>query len=98
MKINSMRDVAATVRGRRKDLGLSQADLAARVGVSRAWINFAKTGNPSQPGLEFKPYAKGDEQTMVFDIVSGCQNLHYDKFHALMPKQEGFGLFFRKRA
>lgn len=66
--------------------------------VSTAWINFAKTGSPSQTGLEFKPYAKGDEQTMVFDTESGCRNLHYDKFHALMPKQEGFGFFFRRKA
>lgn len=64
--------------------------------VSGVWIHFAKTGNPSQPGLEFKPYAKGDEQTMVFDIESGCRNLNYDKFHSLMPKQGGFGMFTRR--
>jgi HTH-type transcriptional regulator/antitoxin HipB len=38
VRVNSMRDFAVAVRGRRRDLGLSQADLAARVGVSRAWI------------------------------------------------------------
>jgi len=47
MKVNSMGDVAATVRGRRKDLGLSQADLATRMGVSRAWINAVEAGKPS---------------------------------------------------
>lgn len=47
MRVNSMRDVAATVRGRRKDLGLSQAELAARVGVSRAWINAVEAAKPS---------------------------------------------------
>jgi y4mF family transcriptional regulator len=47
MKVNSMRDVAAAVRGRRKDLGLSQADLATGVGVSRAWINAVEAGKPS---------------------------------------------------
>jgi HTH-type transcriptional regulator / antitoxin HipB len=47
MNVNSMRDVAAVVRGRRQDLGLSQADLAARVGVSRAWINAVEAGKPS---------------------------------------------------
>ncbi len=31
----------------RKDLGLSQADLAARVGVSRTWINAVEAGEPS---------------------------------------------------
>lgn len=46
MRVNAMRDVAAAVRGRRKDLGLSQADLARRVGVSRAWINAVEAGKP----------------------------------------------------
>jgi y4mF family transcriptional regulator len=47
MRVNSMRDVAAAVRGRRSDLGLSQADLAAHVGVSRAWINSVEAGKTS---------------------------------------------------
>ncbi len=38
MKVRSIRDLAATVRGRRADLGLSQADLASRAGISRKWI------------------------------------------------------------
>jgi ribosome-binding protein aMBF1 (putative translation factor) len=38
MTIRSIRDLAAAVRGRRKDLGMSQADLARRAGVSRKWI------------------------------------------------------------
>jgi HTH-type transcriptional regulator/antitoxin HipB len=38
MTVRSIRDLAATVRGRRTDLGLSQADLASRAGVSRKWI------------------------------------------------------------
>jgi HTH-type transcriptional regulator/antitoxin HipB len=38
MTIRSIRNFAAVVRGRRIDLGLSQADLASRAGVSRKWI------------------------------------------------------------
>jgi len=38
MRINSIRDVAAAVRGRRIDRKLSQAELARRAGVSRKWI------------------------------------------------------------
>ena len=38
MTIRSIRDLAASVRGRRIDLGLNQADLALRAGVSRKWI------------------------------------------------------------
>jgi hypothetical protein len=26
------------------------------------WINFAETGNPSQPGLEWKPYTKEEPE------------------------------------
>ncbi|MGD0882274.1 MAG: helix-turn-helix domain-containing protein [Acidimicrobiales bacterium] len=44
MKINSMRDFAATVRGRRHDLRLSQAGLASRAGVSREWISGLEAG------------------------------------------------------
>ena len=47
MKVNSIRDVAAAVRGRREELGMSQADLAPRVGVSRSWINQVEAGKPS---------------------------------------------------
>jgi HTH-type transcriptional regulator / antitoxin HipB len=38
MPIRSIRDLAAAVRGRRIDMGLNQADLASRAGVSRKWI------------------------------------------------------------
>jgi para-nitrobenzyl esterase len=58
--------------------------------ISRAWINFAKTGNPSQPDLPWKPYAKDDPQTMVFDTVSGCRNLHYDKLIGQIGEQGPF--------
>ena len=37
--LNSIRDLAAVVRGRRADLGLSQAELARRARVSRQWVN-----------------------------------------------------------
>ena len=38
MTVRSIRDLAAAVRGRRIDLGMSQADLASRARVSRKWI------------------------------------------------------------
>jgi len=47
VQINTIRDVAATVRGRRQDLGLSQVELAARAGVSREWISAFEAGKPS---------------------------------------------------
>jgi y4mF family transcriptional regulator len=47
MKIRSIRDLAAAVRGRRRDLGLSQAELAVRAGVSRKWIYQFEAGKPT---------------------------------------------------
>ncbi|MDE3199893.1 MAG: carboxylesterase family protein, partial [Acidobacteriota bacterium] len=76
--------------------GDAPAGYALQDKVSRAWINFARTGNPSQAGLEWKPYTKQDPTTMVFDHTSGCRQLHYEKFEPLMPEQMGFG-FFRPR-
>jgi HTH-type transcriptional regulator/antitoxin HipB len=44
VNINSTRDLAAAVRGRRQDLRLTQADLAARAGVSRVWVSSLEAG------------------------------------------------------
>lgn len=44
MRINSISDLAATLRGRRLALGLSQSALAARAAVSRDWLNSFERG------------------------------------------------------
>ncbi len=44
MVITSPRDLAAAVRGRRASLGLSQAELALRAGVSRPWLSKVEAG------------------------------------------------------
>lgn len=44
MSVRSIRDVAAAVRGRRHDLGISQVELASRAGVSRKWISEFEAG------------------------------------------------------
>jgi len=44
MRIVSIADIAAAVRGRRMDLGLSQGDLADRARVSRKWVNEFEAG------------------------------------------------------
>lgn len=46
-KINSIQDLAAAVRGRRLDVGLSQAALAARANVSRQWVSEFESGKPT---------------------------------------------------
>jgi HTH-type transcriptional regulator/antitoxin HipB len=47
MRVRSIHDLAATVRGRRIAMGLSQAQLAALAGVSRDWVNYFEAGKPS---------------------------------------------------
>lgn len=47
MKITSTRDLAIAVRGRRQSLGLSQADIATRAGVSRPWLSDVEAGKPT---------------------------------------------------
>jgi HTH-type transcriptional regulator / antitoxin HipB len=44
MEIGSLRDLAAIARGRRRELGLSQGDVAARARVSRQWISEFESG------------------------------------------------------
>ena len=46
-KVRSLHDLAATVRGRRLDLGLAQAELARRARVSRKWIGELEAGKAS---------------------------------------------------
>lgn len=38
--------------------------------MSQAWINFARTGNPSREGLAWPPYEAGSRKTMIFDVPS----------------------------
>jgi HTH-type transcriptional regulator / antitoxin HipB len=45
-QIDSLRDLATAVYARRLDLGLSQEELAARMGVSRQWISAFERGRP----------------------------------------------------
>jgi HTH-type transcriptional regulator/antitoxin HipB len=44
MAIESIHDLASRVRGRRLELGLSQAQLADRAAVSREWVNSLERG------------------------------------------------------
>ncbi len=45
-EITSILDLSALVRGRRRALGLSQAELADRANVSRQWISAFEQGRP----------------------------------------------------
>jgi len=55
--------------------------------VSQAWINFARTGDPGQRGLEWKPFTAADPQTMVLDAVSECRALRDEKLSSLISER-----------
>jgi transcriptional regulator with XRE-family HTH domain len=57
LTVRSIRDIAAAARGRRQELGLSQADLAKRAGVSRKWI------------YEFEAAKSGAELGLVLRVL-----------------------------
>ncbi len=59
--------------------------LALQDKVSQAWVNFARTGNPSQPGLAWKPWTATGHDTMVFDTVSEFRSLNDEKLLSLLP-------------
>jgi para-nitrobenzyl esterase len=42
--------------------------------MSRAWISFARTGDPSQPGLTWPKFDPKKVPTMVFDVASRVEN------------------------
>lgn len=46
MKVTSVRDLGALVRSTRLAAGLTQADLAARLGVARDWVVRLEQGHP----------------------------------------------------
>jgi para-nitrobenzyl esterase len=65
--------------------GGGQVALALQDKVSQAWINFARSGSPTQPGLEWKPYTRENPQAMVFDTISQSIALRDDKLVSLLP-------------
>lgn len=67
--------------------GGAPAGLALQDKVSQAWINFARTGNPRQRGLQWKPFTARDPQTMVFDVVSECRAFHDEKLRSLVSQE-----------
>ena len=44
MRVRTMADLAAAIRGRRQERGMSQVDLAEAAGVSRRWLIDLESG------------------------------------------------------
>ncbi|MEX1164015.1 MAG: helix-turn-helix transcriptional regulator [Nitriliruptor sp.] len=76
MRVTVARDIGLAVRGRRRELSMSQADLAEKSGVSRKWLSEFEQGKPTaelgvllrvldalQMELTVAPLSEGDPQT-----------------------------------
>jgi HTH-type transcriptional regulator / antitoxin HipB len=44
--VRTPQDIGALIRSRRRSLGMSQADLASKLGASRLWITEIERGKP----------------------------------------------------
>jgi len=54
--------------------------------VCRAWTNFAKTGDPSQDGLEWEPITAEGGATMIFDEESEVRYFHDKELMTLISQ------------
>lgn len=78
MKANTVRDLGALARSTRRARGLTQADVAHRLGVSREWVVRFEQGHPRL------------EAQKVLDALSVLGlNLHVDESGPGDSKQEG---------
>ena len=57
--------------------------------VATAWLNFEKTGSPSQDGLEWKPYTEDEQNTMVLKEESECRDLGDETLRGLIMSALG---------
>jgi para-nitrobenzyl esterase len=64
--------------------GGGRAGLALQDLVSRAWVNFARTGNPSQPARAWQPYSVAGRETMIFDVSSEVRSYNDDRLQELL--------------
>ena len=64
--------------------GGTATGMALQDRVAQAWIQFARAGNPTQPGLEWRPWTAADPQAMVFDTVSESRALRDERLVSLM--------------
>ena len=81
MRIATIANLAATVRGRRTELGWSQGDLAKRAAVSRQWVNEFERGKGTAAiatvlrvldalGLDLKTDVSGPDERTNGDTVN----------------------------
>ena len=63
----TLHEMSSRIRGRREELELSQAEVAAKARVSRAWLNAFERGKPS---VEIGPVLR------ILDALGLCLEVH----------------------
>jgi y4mF family transcriptional regulator len=89
-RIRTMHDLASAARGRRIELGLTQAELASRSGVSRDWVNSFERGKRTVDiSLVFRLFdalgieMEATDASAIADAPDGPPNLDVllDRYH-----------------
>jgi para-nitrobenzyl esterase len=63
-----------TVDARRLVLGTGPEPKQIAASMSQAWINFARSANPSQPNLGWPAYDTSSRETMIFNTMSHVES------------------------
>jgi len=69
MQVKTVKDLGNLVHDRRKALGLTQAELAARVGVSRLWVNQVESGHGGAAVAKVLQLLSALDMTVNLDLV-----------------------------
>jgi transcriptional regulator with XRE-family HTH domain len=96
--IRTMHDLAIVARGRRIELGLTQAELASRSGVSRDWVNSFERGKRTvEISLVFRLFdalgigVEAMDASTIAAAPAGPPNLDafLDEYHKRAPGPSG---------
>jgi y4mF family transcriptional regulator len=71
MRVKTTKDLGNLVHDRRKALGISQAELATRTGVSRLWVNQVESGHGGAAVAKVLQLLSALGITMDLDLAPG---------------------------
>ena len=87
-RISSLHDLAAAIRGRRQELGLSHAQLGTRAHVSRAWVNaFERVAAPlrnAMPASESERAVRRFADALIWNWLIAGTDAHAKNYSLLL--------------
>ncbi|MEQ1930592.1 MAG: helix-turn-helix domain-containing protein [Parvularculaceae bacterium] len=89
IQLRTPRDFGAVIRERRRALGLDQAALAARIGVSRLWVSEVERGKPGAGlGLVLRALAALDIE-LTSEVTADNQPGEATAINAVIERARG---------